>query len=157
MSLEKLISLCHLSLSLRQIALEFELEAELLEPNFVEVVLFEVQQVVCSLNILLLQLEDLLLEILACNYRDALNELLGPVTGQPVVIEDGNLGHRFCHERGPVEVSQATSLLVLIFELTELEAAVSNKLLGIELLAVSGDVDTIASNLLGSTTPFPAF
>ena len=45
--------------------------------------------------------------------------------------------------------------MTLIFELSKLEAVVSNKLLGKELLAVSGQVDTFAITFDGSLFPVP--
>ena len=95
--------------------------------------------------------------ILACGSPDALKELLSAVTGQPVLIVGDDLRYRFRHELGPVEVVQANCLLMLVLKLHKFGATAGRKLLGVELLAVSDYVDTIASNLLGSTTPFPAF
>ena len=127
-----------LGLSLCKVALDGELEAELINANLVEVILCEVQQVFGAFNILQSQLQELLGEILACGSRDALKELLSAVTGQPVIIVGDDLRYRFRHELGPVEVFQGTCFIMLVLELSELEAAASNKVLGIELHSVSG-------------------
>ena len=128
----------HLGLSLSQVALDGELEAELLTSYFVEVILCEVQQVFGALNVLLSQLYELLGEIFACGSPDTLKELLSAVTGQPILILGDDLRNRFRHDCGPVEVFQGTWFLMLILELSKLEAAASNKLLGIKLLSISG-------------------